>query len=236
MLVLESNTHYHMKKVLLTTCAAALFVIAGMAQQQQKTKTGSDKYRSTKKTEQAIDQPQDSALNKAEQGVKETGRDIKEGTRRAGDEIERAAEETGEELKEGGEKVKESAETAGDSIEEGASQARDEVRETGQQMKEGAERTMEKVDNATSDQPSMDSSDASRAAQMDVEAVDGKEGPAGEVVYKFGDDYFYIDQAKEKKLVKIEESSLKESRHHVKVSTNPVTSDSKTKGKKSNKG
>jgi hypothetical protein len=240
----------HMKKLILTCCAAALFSAGALAQTQQPAKTESNQYRNTKKTERT-EQKIDSATNEAEEGVRETGREVQQGAERTGDQaeqkseqagenIQRATEETGEDIRQG---VNETGNAAGERVEElkkegttKSNQVKEDARQQGEQMKEGAEKTMNKVqgqvDSATSESSATDSGMA--AAPVDV--VDGKEGPMGEVVYKFGDDMFYIDQTKEKKLVKVKDSELKESRHQVRVSDNPVSTDSKKKGKRSNKG
>lgn len=54
--------------------------------------------------------------------------------------------------------------------------------------------------------------DQSSQPQGDVEVVENKEGPNSEVVYKFQGEMFYVDRD-EKKLVKAEESELKDATH-----------------------
>jgi hypothetical protein len=55
--------------------------------------------------------------------------------------------------------------------------------------------------------------------ESEVEVVESKEGPNSEVVYKFQGELFYVDRD-EKKLVKADESELKEATHKTIVKDN----------------
>ncbi|MBT1699860.1 hypothetical protein KK083_23435 [Fulvivirgaceae bacterium PWU4] len=78
--------------------------------------------------------------------------------------------------------------------------------------------------------------DQSSQPQSDVEVVENKEGPNSEVVYKFQGELFYVDRD-EKKLVKAEESELKDATHETIVkdamAQDNSTKDSSTKKDKS---
>lgn len=78
--------------------------------------------------------------------------------------------------------------------------------------------------------------DQSSQPQSDVEVVENKEGPNSEVVYKFQGEMFYVDRD-EKKIVKAEESELKDATHETIVkdamAQDNSTKDSSTKKDKS---
>ena len=57
-----------------------------------------------------------------------------------------------------------------------------------------------------------DSQAATTAPELEI--VEGKEGPNSEVVYKYQDEYFYVDR-EQKKVVKAKESELQDAKHEV---------------------
>jgi hypothetical protein len=227
-----------MKKILLTGCAALLFSIAGLAQQQQQKKTQSSDYRTDKKVEQAADSTYNDADSTLNQGVQ-----------RAGQDIENKADETSQDLQQGGERVgnqiDSASQQAGQDIQQGAQKVGDETKEgvqkAGDDMKQGVDRAAGEIDSTqtgtTSSSNKNDNQSTVTATESgepqpyhDVEVVEDKEGPNGEVVYKFSDGFYYVDREKEKKLVKIEESQLKDIKHKVIVKTAGNTNKSKRKG------
>jgi hypothetical protein len=257
-----------MKKILLTGIAAVFFAIGSMAQtQQQKNKsTESNQYR--KGNESRTKQRVDSVGNTIDSNAEKTGRDIKQDVKRTGNEIDRSAEQAGQNMKEGAQRTEDSvqqgAQRTGQSIQSGAERTGNTVREgvnnTGDAIQNGAQRTQDQMNQSTpqeeknqSQNSSMRNSsrgnndsmngnaaatDANTTTQNPVEVVDSKEGPNNEVVYKYQGELYYIDR-KEQKLVKAEESQLKDAKNKAVVSTNPVSTDSKTskmKNRKSTKG
>lgn len=75
--------------------------------------------------------------------------------------------------------------------------------------------------------------DQSSQPQSDVEVVENKEGPNSEVVYKFQGEMFYVDRD-EKKLVKAEESELKDATHET-IVKDAMAQDNSTKDNSTNK-
>ncbi len=218
-----------MKKILLTACAAVTITIAGVAQ-EQKTSPSSD-YKKDK-VQQAADSTYHHADTTLNQGVNRTGQ-----------RLENQADETGKDIRQGVDKMDQGVERTGDQLREGAEKVGTETKEgvqrAGENAEDNAEGAMNKMDTTgtgttSSNENKNDSQQAVNATESgepkpyhEVVVVEDKEGPNGEVVYKFNDMYYYVDRDKDKKLVKIDESELKDIKHKVIV---------KTGGKKSGKG
>lgn len=76
----------------------------------------------------------------------------------------------------------------------------------------------QQADTTASDEEGMQS-DQNMPQESEVEVVESKEGPNSEVVYRFQGDLFYVDR-EEKKLVKADESELKDATHKTIVKDN----------------
>jgi hypothetical protein len=204
-------------------------------------KTGRDIKEDVKSTGNDIDRSAEQAGQNMKEGAQRTGDKIQQGAQRTEDSVEQGAQQTGQNIQNG-------ADRAGNAVKEG-------VNDTGNAIQNGAQRTQDQLNQSTppeeknqsqnsptGNNDSMNGSAATmennNASQNPVEVVDSKEGPNNEVVYKYQGELYYVDR-KEQKLVKAEESQLKDAKNKAVVSTNPVSSDSKTskmKHRKSNKG
>ena len=220
-----------MKKIFLTGCAALLFTVAGMAQQQQQ-KSSNTQYRKDKvqrtadSTYNYADSTLDRGIDRAGQRIQgeadETGQQLRQGAERVGQEVDKATDKAGQEVKEGSQNLREGAQKIGDETREGVQRADEQLNSAGDQgenkpdsAQTGSTSSVNKNDN----QATVDTTEAGVSAYHDVEVMDSKEGPNGEVVYKFNDGYYYVDRDKQNKLVKINESELKDARHKVVVKT-----------------
>ncbi|MEX1240664.1 MAG: hypothetical protein WEB30_13145 [Cyclobacteriaceae bacterium] len=230
-----------MKKLLLTGITTALFSIAAIAQEKDTTQNESSQYRQSEEmqqdpaeraadsvstdfqegvneTEQEIDQAEDNLQqesNELRQDAEETGEDIEEGAERAGEDIDQAAEETGEDIEQG-------AERTGDEIEQSTDQAVDKT----EQAADGTLNEMNKdLESSVEGKNQQGSADHKTASELEV--VENKEGPNNEVVYKYQDEYFYIDRDK-KTVVKAKESELEDAGHKVVVKEGKKSSDDNT--------
>lgn len=220
-----------MKKLLLTGCAAVMITIAGLAQQKP--------IESSDYTKNKINQAADSAYHDADTT-------LNQGIDRAGQRLENQADETGNDIREGAQKLDQGAERTGDQLQEGAQKVGTETREgvqrAGEEIEQAGDRTMNQTDttgtgSTSSTENNNDSQQAVNATGSgepqpkvyhDVTVLEDKEGPNGEVVYKFNDGLYYVDRDKQKKLVKVEESELKDIRHKVIVKTGGKKSKSST--------
>ena len=211
-----------MKKILLT-CVAALISLAAIGQTEGQDQQ-SDQYRNAESV--------DSTMNEAGDDLQDAGNDIEDASRRSGQDIQEGMERSQE-------TVEEQAEQAGDDVQEEAEEAGqnigDAARDGEQNIRQGLERTGDEVESAeeavesdTTSNPSangqnpndseenLSGSTSSSTEYHDVEIVEDKEGPQGQVVYKFNNEMFYVDRDGEKKLVKVEdESSLRDSKHEI---------------------
>lgn len=199
-----------------------------------------------------LNQGIDRAGQRLENQADETGNDLRQGAEK----IDQGVERTGDELQEGAQKVgtetKEGVQRAGQEVEQAGDRVMNEMDTTGTgstssgendsvQTEQPAEGDMNRTDttgtgatssveNKTDSQQAVNATESGEPQPKvyhDVTVVEDKEGPNGEVVYKFNDGHYYVDRTKEKKLIKIEESELKDIKHKVIV---------KTGGKKSGKG
>jgi hypothetical protein len=66
---------------------------------------------------------------------------------------------------------------------------------------------------------SMDNNNGQASVSNQLEVLESKEGPNSEVVYKYQGGLFYIDR-EQKKMVKVEETDLKDSKSQVIVKDN----------------
>jgi hypothetical protein len=201
-----------MKKFILTGCAVALFSIGTMAQVQDTASINNNLRQDAQETEQNVD----SASNELQQGAERTGEQIEQGAERTGDQIQQSADSAGNEIQQG-------AERTGDQIQQG-------VEQTGDQIEN---RTDDATDKTDQDRPSAQGqgqdgnvtgtdnsvSSANAAPQSEIEVLEDKEGPNNQVVYKYQGGLYYVDK-EEKKLVKIEESQLKDAEHKAIISDN----------------
>ncbi len=197
-----------MKKFILTGCAAALISIGTMAQVQDTASINNNLRQGAQETEENVDK----AGNEVQDGAERTGNEIKQETERTGDQIQQGAERTGNEIQQGAEK-------ADDQIQQGAER-------TGEQIEKSTDPATDKPDqpqpsaqgqegNVTGTENSVSSTNA--APQTEIEVMEDKEGPNNQVVYKYQGGLFYVDK-EEKKLVKIEESQLKDAEHKAIIS------------------
>jgi hypothetical protein len=218
-----------MKKILLTGCAAVMISIAGMAQQKP--------IESSDYTKNKIKQAADSTYHDADTT-------LNQGVERAGQRLENQADKTGNDIRQGAEKIDQGVERTGDQLREGAqkigTETKEGVQRAGQEVEQAGDRAMNETDttgtgatssgeNKNDSQQAVNETESGEPqpkAYHDVTVMEDKEGPNGEVVYKFNEGYYYVDRAREKKLVKIEESDLKDIKHKIIV---------KTGGKKSGK-
>jgi gas vesicle protein len=158
---------------------------------------------------QELRQDAEQAGDNINEGVQRTGDDIQQGAEEAGDEIEQNAEQAGDNIRQGaqrtGDEIQQGTQRAGDRIEEGAEKAGDNtnraINDINNNMKQGAD-----------GQNQGQTANYNMAPELEV--VEAKEGPNSEVVYKYQDEYFYIDR-NEQKLVKVKESELKDAKHEV---------------------
>jgi hypothetical protein len=79
----------------------------------------------------------------------------------------------------------------------------------------------QQTDTTASDQEGMQG-DQNMPQESEVEVVESKEGPNSEVVYRYQGELFYVDR-EEKKLVKADESELKDATHKTIVKDNTAT-------------
>lgn len=212
----------HMKKIILTGCAAILFGIGAIAQDTTSINNN------LRQGAQEVEEETQEAGNELRQESREAGEEIKEESqeagqdaKEAGNELREGAERTGEEIEEGaektGEQIEQGAEKTGEQIEQGAER-------TGEEMEEGAERTKDQLDqdgpsSQNNQDPNATGENAVGAApaQHEVEVLEDKEGPNNQVVYKYQGELYYVDRD-QKQLVPIEESQLKDAEHKAIIS------------------
>ena len=249
-----------MKKIFLTGCAAALFSIATIAQDKDTTQNQSNEFRNTEQQQQQTNpapEAIDSTATDFQQGVNETEREaeqagenirqesqnLKNDAEKTGEKIEQGAEETSDDLKNGlnraGDKIEQGAEKTGDKIQQGANK-------TGNKVQQGVERAGNEIQQGNPDEKKgqmkdnagnkMNEKATANTGGSELEVVEAKEGPQNEVVYKYQGELFYIDRV-EKKLVKADESALKDAKHQVIIKENMNSTESakeNTKRRKSN--
>jgi hypothetical protein len=253
-----------MKKLFLTLITAAAFCVAAMAQQPQPRKE-SDEYRRTKKTEELSKQRQDSTIENIEDdslGNDQYRQDQadtleQDTTQQQTDEYRRSDEDpqrrqnVQQRTDLGDEGVNQQEgnisrqDTTGQDPQSGQGVQEERDLPSGREDLDTTGQGMQQTDAATSKvkpeagQPGQTEQVGSGQPAMthNVEVVEDKEGPEGQVVYKMNDAYYYIDQDKQRKLVKIDESELKDVKHKVTVKTgSSKTGYSKSKSKRSSKG
>jgi len=194
-----------MKKLILTGCAAALFCIGSIAQVQD---TVNNNLRQ--------------GAQETEQETKDAGNELRQGAERTGEQIEQTAdsarqdvERTGEQIEQTADSARQGAERTGEQIEQTADSAKQGAERTGEQMQQGVDRAKDQMDSSSQSSPSSNATDMGASAQPpmhEIEVLEDKEGPNNQVVYKYQDGLYYVDR-EEKKLVKIEESQLKDAEH-----------------------
>jgi hypothetical protein len=217
-----------MKKLLLTGITAALFSVAAIAQEQDSLQNENNQFREnqeqTDPAEQAVDSVStdfqegvneaEQEMDQAEDTLQQESNELRQDAERAGEKIEESAEEAGEDIKEAGEDIEEGAERTGEQMEENAEEAAEEV----------DQQTDKALNNMNDDSESTSGDSQSSATAPELEVVEGKEGPNNEVVYKYQDEYFYIDREK-KEVVKAEESDLEDADHKVIVKESEKSGD-----------
>jgi hypothetical protein len=202
-------------------------------------KTGRDIKQDVKSTETEMDRSAEQAGQKMQQGADRAGNSIQQGAQRTGESMQNGADRAGNTIKKG-------TNDTGNAIQNGAERTRDQMNQGTSSEENHRNQNSSSGNNSTSDNSSVNgngsdaqASNNNMTAQNPVEVVDSKEGPNNEVVYKYQGELYYVDR-KEQKLVKADESQLKDAKNKAVVSTNPVSStNSKTakmKPKKSNKG
>jgi hypothetical protein len=216
-----------MKKLLLTGITAALFSIAAIGQEQDTTKESSQYRQSEEMQQDPAEEAVDSVstdfregVNEAEQEMEQAGDSLNEES----NELRQDAEETGEDIEEGvekaGEDVEQAAEEAGEDIEKGVERTGDEIekrtKRAGDETEEATDRTLNKMnkdfESSVEGEDQQASADYKTAPELEV--VEDKEGPNNEVVYKYQDEYFYVDREK-KEVVKVKASDLEDADHKV---------------------
>ncbi len=232
-----------MKKIFLTGCAAALFSIATIAQDRDTTQNQSNEFRNTEQQQQQTNPAQeavDSTATDFQQGVNETEREAEQ----AGENIRQESQNIINDAEKTGEKIEQGAEETADDLKKGLNRAGDKIQQgaekTGNKVQQGVERTgneiQQGVENPDGKKGQMNDQAAVNTAGSELEVVESKEGPQNEVVYKYQGELFYIDRV-EKKLVKAEESALKDTKHQVIIKENMNSTESaqeNTKRKKAN--
>ncbi|MEO5602112.1 MAG: hypothetical protein ABIR06_14430 [Cyclobacteriaceae bacterium] len=224
-----------MKKIFLTGCAAALFCVAAMAQDRDTTQNQSNEFRNTEQQQQqtnpaqeAVDSTADSTATDFQQGVNETEREAEQ----AGENIRQESQNLRNDAEKTGEKIEQGAEEASDDLNKGLNRAGDkQTKERMEQSPDGKKGQMK--DNAEN---KMNEQATANTGGSELEVVEAKEGPQNEVVYKYQGELFYIDRV-EKKLVKAEESVLKDAKHQVIIKENMNSTESaqeNTKRRKAN--
>jgi gas vesicle protein len=226
------------------TAALFSIAAIGQQQQKDTTQNQSSQYRSTEEMKDDADQAADSASTDFQQGVNDAernaeqagdniqreGQELRQDAEQAGDNINRDAQRAGDQIEQGAEKagdeIEENAEQAGQDIRQGVERTGDEIQQgaqrTGDRIQQGAEEAGDKTNRAmnemNNDMQSGDRQNQEATANYntapELEVVESKEGPNSEVVYKYQDEYFYIDR-NEKKIVKAKESDLQDARHEV---------------------
>lgn len=207
-----------MKKLLLTICSVAFISLAGMAQQDT---TQTNQYRPIRP--QPYEQPVDSV-------------DINEDAREQGQDIRRGADTTGYEME------RETEQPATDTLQ---GQSGNEFQRNPEQEQQGEERSNDMNQGTPPDQSEAQGRDASSdgsasmdgpaSPQSEVEVLDSKEGPNNEVVYKINGELYYVDR-NEKKLVRANESELKDSSHEVEIHEGTASEDNADRPKKKSRG
>ena len=92
----------------------------------------------------------------------------------------------------------------------------------------------QRTDTTTNDDQDMMQADQNNQPESEVEVVESKEGPNSEVVYKFQGEMFYVDR-NEKKIVKADESELKDATHKTIVKENTTTGNDATSTRRRNR-
>ena len=226
-----------MRKILLTTCAAALFSLAAYAQEEQDT-TQSNQYRpipqeqdlqvDTTEVEQS-NQFRNESLEQTENNLDSTFNDLNE-------ELEEGEQDIRDESDQAEQRMEEGVQNTGQDIEQGAENAEENVREAGEDIERNAEDSLQHNDGQPQSDMNQNESASGAPAGItaeDVQVVEEKEGPNNEVVYEIDGDVFYVDREK-KELVKVKKSDLKDSKHEVEIKEGTASGDdSKMKDKKS---
>jgi len=107
-------------------------------------------------------------------------------------------------------------------------QLQQDVPQTQDSVQQGVEQTQDSIQNGPSSQRSQGQETGatdtdtsiganSAAPSQPIEVLEEKEGPDNQVVYKYQGELFYVDR-EEAKLVKIEESQLKDAEHRAIIS------------------
>lgn len=161
----------------------------------------------------------------AEVEMEESTRQIKDDVQRTGGEERRAKELEGEGLhgvaqdSVSNEKMRNEETSQNISQQEG---------NTGSPVKKGTEQSQMNDEGSTDLRNTM--------PPATVEVHESKEGPHGEVVYRINDELYYVDQTKQRKLVKANENELKDTHHKVTVKEGQDVSNKPDKKLKKSKG
>lgn len=232
-----------MKKILLTTCAAALLGLAAYAQEEQDT-TQSNQYRpipqeedTTDYMQEPIDPRQDTAdIDQRNQFRNESLEQTENNLDSTFNDLNEELEEEEQNIRDESDQAEQNIEEGGQDIEQGAENVEQNAREAGQDMERSAEDSLQQ--DGGQPQSDMNQNESGKGAQAgitteEIQVVEGKEGPNNEVVYEIDGDMFYVDREK-KELVKVKKSDLKDSKHEVEVKEGTASGDdSKMKNKKS---
>jgi hypothetical protein len=225
-----------MKKLLLTTCTAALFSVAVMAQDRpDTTQRERNQYRTTRplpKNQSTTDSSSNQYikdrknagqnLNDSTQEVRDTlqqrmdnGNNYQRPRQQAGGQTERSPEQSAQNFREGEEPTKKDIEQS--------------TKKTDAAIKNNDDTTGVQNDQTAEIPKGIDNGNASMMnqsgqQQSTIEVVEGKEGPENQVVYRYQGELYYIDRNTQQ-LVKANESQLKDSKSSVKVIEGPQNSD-----------
>jgi hypothetical protein len=225
--------------------------MAGLAQEQQEKKE-SNEYRRTENPRKGVRWEIDTTSANQdtiwfdEQGNRMENQGSQNYRQNTDTEMNRNTEQTLDTLQQDVERATRETEqnirTEADTTAEAGREVIQETVRAGEQVQNETERKETEVRQSLNNQNSSDTdsasgdamagSDEQSATGPDIEVVEGKEGPENQVVYKYQGSLWYVDRD-EKKMVKANESDLKDVKHKMTVHDGTTTSNPKAKNKKS---
>jgi hypothetical protein len=230
---METLNNKDMKKGIFTTLIVALLSITVFAQNRQST---DNNYRKTQPARTNTEQKLDSTGNVMDSSAHKATENLREDAGQTRDQLQGDVNQVGNDARESVERNRPQDSTTLQG--EGTLQ-----KTTDDQLppesKEDQKRPHDGANNQSGTQTDMN--DQANASQQPtpnyqpIEVDDTKEGPENQVVYKYQGGLYYVDR-KTNTMVKANASDLRDSKSKVMIHEGAVTTKSKNKAKKSNKG
>jgi hypothetical protein len=231
---METFNNKDMKKGIFTTLIVALLTVAAFAQNRQS--TDNNNYRKTQPKRTTAEQKLDSTGNVIDSSAQKATEDIREDAGQTRDQLQGDVNKPGNDVRDSMNNNRPQDSTT--------LQGQGELQKTTDdqlppESKEDQKRPQDGTINQSGTQTDLNNqADASQQPTQNYQSIevdDTKEGPDNQVVYKYQGGLYYVDR-KANKMVKANPSDLRDSKSKVIIHEGAVTTKSKNKVKKSNKG